>query len=44
MFTEQVDVAGQLRVYPGQYKVQVTDAPPQYFQATGSAVTVGAQI
>jgi len=39
-----VDVAGKLVVYPGRYKVQVTDADAQYFYATGSEIITGSQI
>lgn len=39
-----VDVAGKLAVYPGEYKVQVTDCAAQYFHATGGDMVVGSQI
>ena len=38
-----VDSAGQQVVLPGLYKIQVTDAEPQYFEARGEPVTVGSQ-
>eukprot|EP01052_Picozoa_sp_SAG31_P034757 SAG31_NODE_4103_length_3579_cov_2.836494_5_plen_213_part_00 len=35
-----VDATGNLVIYPGLYKVQVTDARPHFFSAVGSSIIV----